>query len=91
MPQRNRTGTECITVPDPRPIPEPGLDPDPTLNVKKIKNERPTFWEIVLLLMLQGKILYKFFVVGNLCYILSGSGTETGVVTETKTFPTLDP
>jgi hypothetical protein len=33
----------------------------------KIKNERPTFWEIMLLLTLKKKIFYKFFVVGKLC------------------------
>jgi hypothetical protein len=27
---------------------------------QKIKNERPAFWETILLLTLKGKILYKF-------------------------------
>ncbi len=49
---------ECITVSVPNPVPEP----DPKYNGPKsqnIKNERSTFWKIILILTLKGKILYK--------------------------------
>ncbi len=49
---------ECIKVPVSYPVPDPvaDLDPDPTKNgiknkkSQKIKSERPSFWEIMLLL-----------------------------------------
>jgi hypothetical protein len=57
----NLAEPECITVR------EPDLDLDLTLNgiINQESNERPTFWEIMLLLVLRGKILCKFFVVKN--------------------------
>jgi hypothetical protein len=58
--------SERIPVPNSLSVLEPDLDPTPNINEiqqEKIKNERPTFRETLLLLTLKSKIFYKFFVV----------------------------
>jgi hypothetical protein len=60
-------------------------------NSQKIVNERPTFWEIILLLTMieKARFVKNFYVVGKPCLILSGSGTGAG--TGTNTFPKSEP
>jgi hypothetical protein len=54
-------------VPVPDPFPKPYLDPDPTSNkmkkyIKIIKSERPTYWEIMLILVLKRQDFAEIFV-----------------------------